>query len=158
MIREADARDRDAIAALHLASWRDAYRGVLPDGFLDGALADELGALWTGRDLERTVTLVSDATDGLDGFACCLTDRSVPYVDNLHVRPARRGGGTGAALMQALFARLRGAGHGMADLTVLEGNVRARAFYRRQGGIEGGARAAMLVGHPIREVPVRFAL
>ena len=158
MIRGVDAGDRDAIAALHLARWRDAYRGVLPDGFLDGGLADELGTLWAERDLGRTVTLVSHAADGLDGFACCLTDRAVPYVDNLHVRPGRRRSGTGDALMRALFARLREASHQAAELTVLEGNARARAFYRQQGGIEGVARAATLVGHPIREVPVRFAL
>jgi hypothetical protein len=34
--RPADASDSAAVAGLHTASWRHAYRGILPDSYLDG--------------------------------------------------------------------------------------------------------------------------
>ncbi|KIT15665.1 GNAT family N-acetyltransferase [Jannaschia aquimarina] len=158
LIRRAVEADRDAIAALHLASWRDAYRGQLPDDYLDGALAEDLSEKWGTRPLDGTaITLVADE-GGIRGFVHCLTDRAVPYIDNLHTAPARRSAGIGRALMLALFDRLRSSGRATAELTVLRDNPRARRFYARIGGIEGQARPTDLMGHEVIEVPVRFRL
>ena len=160
-LRDAGPGDRDAIAALHLASWRDAYGVALPRAYLDGALARDLAARWAARDLAPPLlTLCAwDAEGGdLAGFLCCETDRAVPYVDNLHAHPARRGEGIGRALMAGCGARLRAMGHAACELTVLEANPAARRFYRRLGGAEGAPRDAAIFGHPVREVPVRFDL
>ena len=157
-LRDATDADKPALAALQLASWRDAYRDELPRDYLEGALAGDLQARWAARDLSRTVTLIADGGDAPLGFACCLLDRTPPYVDNLHARPALRGRGIGGALMVALFDRLRARGHAAAELTVLEGNPGARRFYARLGGTEGAARPTELMGHPVREVPVTFRL
>ena len=154
-VRDATEADKPALVALQLASWRDAYRGVLPDAYLDGSLAADLRDRWAARDLGQTVTLIAGEADG---FVCCLLDRTPPYVDNLHAHPARRGAGTGGALMAALFARLRDMGHEAVALTVLEGNAGARRFYARLGGTEGATRPTELMGHPVREVPVTFRL
>lgn len=45
-LRQATARDADAIAAMHAASWAVTYRGLLPDGFLDAGLADNRMVHW----------------------------------------------------------------------------------------------------------------
>ena len=158
-IRAATDADRDAIAALHLASWRDAYVDALPERYREGALAEDLAARWAGRTFAPPmVTLVAEGAAGLDGFVCCFADRDPPYIDNLHVRPGLRSKGTGAALMSALFAELRGQGRTACALTVLEDNPSARRFYARLGGVEGAARGTELMGHPVREVPVTFDL
>ena len=70
------AADLDAIAALHAESWRTAYRGVLPDAFLDGPVEDDRKGHWyelmEGLGDERSV-LVADAADGLAGFVSVAT-------------------------------------------------------------------------------------
>ena len=37
-LRQAEASDADVIARLHAASWREHYRGMLADAYLDGDL------------------------------------------------------------------------------------------------------------------------
>ncbi|MBI5268002.1 MAG: GNAT family N-acetyltransferase, partial [candidate division Zixibacteria bacterium] len=47
--RIATPADAPAIAELHAASWRTAYRGVLSDTYLDGNIIDERTAVWHSR-------------------------------------------------------------------------------------------------------------
>ena len=70
-IRPATAADAAAIADLHQRSWRNAYRGLLPDAYLDGPAAGRLAAHWGtafAKDEPRRVILVAAAPDGLVGF------------------------------------------------------------------------------------------
>ena len=48
-IRAASAADADAIAALHVASWRSAYRGIFNDSTLGPALDEERRRHWRAR-------------------------------------------------------------------------------------------------------------
>lgn len=43
--RVAHPADADAIAGLHAASWRENYRGILSDAFLDGEVEADRAAL-----------------------------------------------------------------------------------------------------------------
>jgi hypothetical protein len=47
--RSGTAADDESIAELHTASWRGAYRGILPDAFLDGEIAEERRGFWKAR-------------------------------------------------------------------------------------------------------------
>ena len=49
-IRRARASDAAAIAALHVAVWRSAYAGILPDAYLAGLSATRLAAAYQ-RDM-----------------------------------------------------------------------------------------------------------
>src|SRR5579871_6922926 len=46
LIRTAEPADADAIAALHIASWRDSHRGMIPDAVLDGPMLDDRLPMW----------------------------------------------------------------------------------------------------------------
>ncbi|WGH80370.1 GNAT family N-acetyltransferase [Jannaschia sp. GRR-S6-38] len=94
----------------------------------------------------------------MTGFACALTDRDPPLIDNLHVRPGLRGGGTGGRLLAAIKAALAEAGFARAYLTVLEENAAAHRFYLAHGGVDEGAVDDMLVGHPVRARRIGFGL
>ncbi|WP_172201504.1 N-acetyltransferase [Niveibacterium sp. COAC-50] len=142
--RIAGAADAPAVAQLHAASWRSAYRGVLRDDYLDGALASERAALWhrrlvDGVDAPLEVVLMEDSR-GLLGFGCLCPDADPawgPLIDNLHVQPALRGEGLGRRLMMALCDRMAASATTTGfHLWVLEANLAARAFYRRLGGCE----------------------
>ena len=135
--------DPEALARLHVASWRSAYRGLLPDAFLDGPLEENRRALWRQRaalpSSLRPVVLTARAGGTLVGFACVLAGADSQWgalLDNLHVSPELRGQGIGARL----FAMVRDGGYpggtrARLHLWVLEANAAARRFYERHGGV-----------------------
>jgi hypothetical protein len=91
--RAALAADAAAIAELHAASWRSAYRGSLSDAYLDTDVAAERAAVWQRRLMqpsERQYVLLAEQNGELVGFACVLLDEEPTWgacLDNLHVRP-----------------------------------------------------------------------
>jgi ribosomal protein S18 acetylase RimI-like enzyme len=141
-IRPATVADADAIAALHAARWRSAYRGILRDSTLGPALDDERRTHWRSELAamvpDDTVLIAGDVgfiavwAEGDPGFGA--------YIDNLHVRPERRSAGLGRRLLGEAMRRVAGRGETGAYLWVFEDNVRAIDFYCRLGGeiVEGG--------------------
>jgi GNAT superfamily N-acetyltransferase len=139
----ADAGDAASIAAIHTESWRDAYRDFLPESFLAGPIEDDRHRLWRARfaapDPDRRLVLKAMREEEIAGFACVLLDADPvwgPLLDNLHVKPAFKGQGVGWRLFDAArdWSCLQAPGQPM-HLWVIEGNVAARRFYDRQGGV-----------------------
>ncbi len=139
-IRPAHSRDAKILAHLHADSWRDAYRGILSDAYLDGNIADERYAHWCSRfdhptkDQFGFVAVLNDTTVGF-AFAYPHADvRWGTHLDNLHVRPGLRGGGIGSRLLHTVTSHVRThhAGEGL-YLWVYELNTRTRKYYERLG-------------------------
>jgi GNAT superfamily N-acetyltransferase len=138
----AGPEDARAIAALHVTSWRSAYKGLVPDEFLAGPVEDDRRALWESRlsvpDEARLVLKAVDERGTLVGFTCVLRDADPawgPLLDNLHVTPGLRGRGIGAILLSASRQWSSAVSPGLPmHLWVIEGNTRARRFYDREGG------------------------
>ena len=159
LIRPATVADRDAVAALHVASWQDAYGVELPPEVLRDEVPGYLRDKWAARTFAPPeVTLVAEDGGTLAGLACALIDRDPPLIDNLHVRPGMRGQGTGARLLAAMREALRDAGFARAYLTVLARNPRAHAFYLAQGGVDEGAEEDLLMGRPAASRRIGFEL
>ncbi|CUH33787.1 ribosomal-protein-alanine acetyltransferase [Jannaschia seosinensis] len=159
MIRLATPEDRDAITALHLASWQDSYAGILPPEYLRDGLAGDLAAKWAARTFAPPeLTLVAFTGKEMTGFVCALTGREPPLIDNLHVRPDLRAGGTGGKLLEAMKVVLREGGFARACLTVLEENAAAHRFYLRHGGVDEGSVADEIVGFPVASRRIGFDL
>jgi GNAT superfamily N-acetyltransferase len=139
--RPATLDDAPAIAALHAASWRVAYRGALRDAYLDGDVDAERLQVWTerlGTPTANQYVLVAEDADRVDGFACAFGEDDARFgtqVDNLHVRREQQGRGTGRRLLAdvAAWCTTRFPSSGL-YLWVLEQNAPARAFYERLGG------------------------
>jgi ribosomal protein S18 acetylase RimI-like enzyme len=141
-IRRASAADADAIAALHAASWRSAYRGIFKDATLGPSLDGERQAHWRGKLAamapDDTVLIAGDLgfvavwAKGDPGFGA--------YIDNLHVRPERRSGGLGRRLLGEAMRQVANHGETGAYLWVFDDNARAIDFYHRLGGeiVESG--------------------
>ncbi|MPY61113.1 GNAT family N-acetyltransferase [Streptomyces spongiae] len=137
--RNGTRADSDRIAALHTASWRDAYVGLMPPEFLNGPLADSHRAKWRARteDASGRWLMLAEEGDELVGFIHLDTVRDGRvHVDNLHVRPGRTGTGIGYRLLRRGFAWAADAHPGRdVFLEVLRGNARAITFYERAGGL-----------------------
>lgn len=143
VFRPAGTADTSAIAALHAASWKLAYRGLVSDAFLDEGLEEGRLAHWLVRmatlPAEDLVVLAEDRQAGeIAGFVYVMVagqPEGHAYVDNLHAAPTLKGKGIGRRLMAAAARHAMAAGCHSLSLTVLERNLAARAFYDRIGGM-----------------------
>jgi ribosomal protein S18 acetylase RimI-like enzyme len=142
-LRRAGPADWTAIAAIHAASWRSAYRGIYPDSYLDGEVPAERRAFWCeafgGMDPELDAVFLAEQADEAVGFACLRrkAEAAGPLLDNLHVLPERKSGGIGRRLIAAVAAWLVAKEPDAAlQLVVWADNVAARRFYARLGGRE----------------------
>lgn len=159
-IREATADDREAICALHLASWQANYDIELTQDTLNNVLPEMMRETWVNRTFEwPEVTLVAHSNGeerDMLGFVCAFADRNPPLIDNLHVRQNAQSGGIGALLLTGVLNHLRDHDFEQAHLEVLEKNHRALAFYARMGGREIGRFKGKLVGKEIDERRFQF--
>jgi ribosomal protein S18 acetylase RimI-like enzyme len=142
IIRPATEEDVVPIAALHVASWRDAYAQILAPEFLSGGIEAERLAVWSQRLRDRPATqlvnVACDSTGLMQGFVCGYCDFDPVWgslIDNLHVRPQTRGQGIGERLLRDAARQLAGrASSPGLHLWVFEANVAGLRFYRRLGG------------------------
>ncbi|MDP9010109.1 MAG: GNAT family N-acetyltransferase [Pseudomonadota bacterium] len=142
-LRRARAADEPAIVRLHADSWRTAYRGILRDDFLDGAVVANRRELWSSRfceiHREDQLIVLSEELGEIQGFACAFLDVDQVWgtlLDNLHVAPGFKGQGLGRQLMSAVANEIHRRGlHPVLHLWVYEQNVQARRFYERLGGL-----------------------
>jgi ribosomal protein S18 acetylase RimI-like enzyme len=137
VVRRATPDDAASLAAVEVTSWRAAYRGLMPEAFLDGLSAEERAASWRENLLRhgpsgRKRLRVAVEEDGVIGFVRVGTvwdADEVGLVYVLYVLPAYWGHGVGTALMRAALDDLRELGMREAVLWVLRDNQRARRFY-----------------------------
>ena len=123
-----------------MASWQRAYPGLIDQAFLDSMDVASRTESWN-RILRQTRgrVLVADDDGVIEGF-CAVgpsTEEDWGEVYAIYLDPDRWGRGVGRALLAAGEEALVDDGHWQALLWVLDGNVRARAFYERQGWVHG---------------------
>jgi len=150
-LRVASVGDAEAIAVVHVRTWREAYRGLIPQAHLDGleveARADRWRDVLAGRGEASTGrTLVAECEDTVVGFASFGPGlepedavRGVGQLYAIYVDPDRWGTGVGAALIRAAVADLADSRNAEAVLWVIDGNERAQRFYQRMGWSRDGA-------------------
>jgi ribosomal protein S18 acetylase RimI-like enzyme len=139
LIRPARPADAPALAAVHVATWRDAYAGLLPDEFLAGLDPREWAERRRARltaPAEGTFELVFESEGRVAGFVSGGPSRDgFPggEVYAIYVDPGCQGRGAGRRLLAAAERVLAAAGFTAASLWVLTGNGPARGFYESQG-------------------------
>jgi ribosomal protein S18 acetylase RimI-like enzyme len=145
-LRAATLRDAGAIAIVHVASTRQAYRGLFPASALSGIDTDDRAERWrqTLTDPSGT-TLVVEADGQILGFVhygpCRDEDVAagrVGEIMSIYVAPDSWGQGAGQTLLQASLERLAAAGFREVKLWAIDRNARADAFYTRAGFVRDG--------------------
>jgi len=169
-IRPARVDDAHAIAVVHVRSWRAAYRGLVPQGHLDGLDAGERRLRWerilaaTARP--RAGTLVAEAEQDVIVFVNVGPTRDdgenatgVGEISAIYVLPEAWGQGAGRRLMAAGLDALAAADFGEATLWVLDTNARARRLYEHGcWRTDGNTRRRELRGSALTEVRYRRRL
>lgn len=134
------------IAAVHVASWREAYRGIVAVDFLDAMVVSDRARRYTfgldGPNDPRTWICLDDGD--VVGFVTTGPNRdenlvSAGEVLALYVTPCYWRSGAGTMLMGKAEEELRSGGCRSAALWVLEANDRGRAFYEARGWRTDGA-------------------
>lgn len=136
VIRDALPSDAAGVARVNVASWRQAYPGLIDQAFLDSLDVEGRTEIWN-RILRQTrgrVLVVED--DGVVVGFCAVgpsIEEDWGEVYAIYLDPEFWGKGVGRDLLAAGERALSDDGYWHALLWVLDGNTRARAFYERQG-------------------------
>lgn len=163
VVRPATRDDADEIARVHIASWRQAYSGVVPDDYLAQLDASTRAEAWRSLldDAARGMWVwVAVEDDHVLGFASLGAsrdedaDRSTMEIYTIYLEPAAWGRGVARELMRTVLATVpEGAS---VTLWALDANDRARHFHRRHGFAPDGVdRVEEIGGRPLREIRYR---
>lgn len=133
----------EAVTDCHVCCWREAHADVLPPHLLDALRTGRGAGRWrrVADDPHITTRVALPASgSGVLGFASLgpARDTAAPTALELHalyVRAAEHGTGLADALLGSVLPA-----DTPCTLWVLAANPRARAFYRRHGFRDDGAR------------------
>ena len=141
LVRGARVEDADAIERIRTDTWREAYRGLMPDSLLDGLGYDSTRrrALMSAMPPHQFV-LVAEDEGAVVGF--CMGGRSRSPDDQfrgevyaIYVLPEHQGHGIGRALLNTAAKELVDRDLGSMIIWVLRENAPSRRFYERMAGV-----------------------
>lgn len=134
--------DAEALARVHVQSWRETYRGLLPDAFL-ARMSEPGHARRFAKALmlpaANEVTLAAADRYGILGYAGGGPSRRMvkgeAEIQVLYVLRADQGHGVGRRLLVETARALAANGATSLMISVLRDNLRARGFYEHLGGV-----------------------
>jgi len=141
-IREATPQDAKGIAHVHVKTWQCAYRGQIPDSYLDGLSVEQRMETWKKNLAEQneknhaSVALHKQAVIGWCTYGVSRDDdvsNNTGELYGIYVHPDFIGKGVGSALMKRALKQLRDDGYAKATLWMLESNEKSQGFYEHQG-------------------------
>jgi GNAT superfamily N-acetyltransferase len=158
---------------VHVEGWRAAYRGQVPDAYLDALEVSDRGRRWRDRLAivsadRRSAVLVADDDGRVVGFASAGPSEepeasgasaNVGEIYAIYVKPERIGTGVGRALLQHAVDVLKRLGFAEGVLWVLPQNARARRFYEAAGWrADGGETVQRIDGLELPSIRYRSTL
>jgi len=167
LIRDATNADAVAMGRLHVRAWQGAYRGVMPDEYLDDLEADDRIAFWRGRvsPTDLPPILVAVVTGEVVGFAAFGEEQGSTHPGEcgelyaMNIDPAHWRRGIGRALLRDVTEALVASGYPEAVLWVVPENERARGLYESEGWTPDGAISAdEILGVTVTNIRYRKSL
>jgi GNAT superfamily N-acetyltransferase len=140
-IRSARPADAAVLARVYVDSWRETYRGVIPQDYLEGMSYATHERRWRQTLAAGGWGFVAELDNRVVGFAsggrCRSLGRWSGELFVLYVLSAWQGRGIGRALFDATHFELARRGHPDMLVWVLAEN-RACRFYEHLGGVASG--------------------
>lgn len=159
-IRPAVPEDAPGIAKVHVLSWQQAYKGLLPQNMLDDLSIENRTQQWAHwlHSAETTYNLVAQALSSSEilGFVSGgpLRENRPDFdaeIAAIYLLPAAKGQGLGRELFQTMQNWLGNQGYQRLLVWVLESNQAARGFYEHLGGLRSLQKRTH-IGNPPHEV------
>lgn len=130
-LRPARPDDATAVAQIWHDGWRDGHLGHVPDDLVAVRTKESFHLRASDRVGDTVVAVVDDA---VAGFVMVVGDE----VEQVYVSEQHRGRGVAGLLLAEAESIVAGNGNERAWLAVVDGNVRARRFYERNGWTDEG--------------------
>jgi ribosomal protein S18 acetylase RimI-like enzyme len=168
-IRRATPDDAVALATVHIDSWRIAYRGLVPDSYLDGLSYERRAQRFRDSLAQDAVspeeTYLAEQNGELLGFLTLggsrdedVDRKTTGEIWGIYLGPGHWRKGIGTLFCRYGESILEGRGYQSVVLWVFAGNDQARRFYEAMGyGPDGGTRTLNL-GTPLEAVRYRKGL
>jgi GNAT superfamily N-acetyltransferase len=142
-VRDGDIDDVTQIAQIHVTTWQDAYKGILPENFLNGLSVDRRANQWKESVKNNQTTgqnglfVVSD-NGKVYGFAACGAARDKEFsgygeLFAIYVTPEFQKHGYGQKLFEKVKTFLKAKGFTRAYVWSLEKNTPAHNAYEKWG-------------------------
>ncbi len=145
IIRPATLADAESIAAVHIASWQQAYKDLLPQDRLGQLPLDRYISRWNQRLQESTqINFVAELETEIVGFSSVGPSRDddaqahTAELYAIYLLSSTWGKGIGKALCEKSLKRLKEDGYQNVTLWVFEDNENARKFYEHMGFVFDG--------------------
>ena len=167
-LRRAVPDDARGIATVHVQTWQEAYRGLVPAPVLEHLNIGSREGFWreavSGAPPDRR-PWVAEAEGRAVGFVSCGMSRdddassSTGEIYALYVCPGYWRMGTGRLLVEHAYRDLRAHGFLSATAWVLAADHSARAFFERLGWrLDGRTRTDTMADAGLEEVRYRRVL
>lgn len=147
--------DRNALSRVYEESWKFAYKGIIPQDYLDGIPEGQWAASADKPDMSNLVVTENGEIIGTASFCPSRFEDRAGWgeIVSIYLLPDRMGKGYGKKLFAEAVRELEEMGFRDIFLWVLEENTRAREFYERQGFVPNGKYLDNNIGGKIlREV------
>jgi GNAT superfamily N-acetyltransferase len=120
-LRHATPQDAEALGAIHVQCWREAYVGMVPDDVLAGLDPMEWAAMWRGALSRGVAVPLAMQQHAIAGFGCsgAQRDAALPHsgeIRALYVLRSAQRLGIGRTLVAAMARHLLAQGHPSATL------------------------------------------
>ncbi|HEY1414248.1 MAG TPA: GNAT family N-acetyltransferase [Caulobacteraceae bacterium] len=153
--------DAAALADVHVRAWRETYRGLLPELYLERMSAAQHALRWR-RQLTRArpgdVVLAAESPRGVVGYcAGAIVGGTEAEVFTLYLLRAAQGCGLGRRLLEMTSRALAAQGARSLRLWVLSGNEKAMGFYAHLGGVPVNERPSPGWSGALRETAFRWS-
>jgi L-amino acid N-acyltransferase YncA len=145
-IRKAVSGDEQAIAEVHVASWKTTYAGLIPDSFLENLTVEKRTAMWVGEikqmnegERQKAIFVCEDSNGKIQGFVSGGAEREAECgydgeIYAIYLYKEQQGKGLGHSLTHRMTDWLSQRGYKNVRLWVLDDNP-ACSFYESIGGM-----------------------
>jgi L-amino acid N-acyltransferase YncA len=159
-VREATVEDAPSIAAIHVATWKHAYRGIVPATLLASLSVEQRTKDWVTRlKPSERVTYVLETGGEICGWASIGPSRDDDHkgvyaeLYAIYMAPAHIGRSLGQLLYARCEQELEKDRYPFISVWVLEANAGARRFYEKVGfELDGGTKVIALAGANLPEL------
>ncbi len=136
-IRLAEEKDLLIISELYIANWKETYKGLVNQDYLDALNVPWAVEKWTNYIKQpKQGIYIAEKGDQLMGFGAFKPEPTIEnclFLDALHVTKDARGLGIGSKLINTIGKRAVEEGYSKMNISIVSGNEHARRLYVNRG-------------------------
>ena len=138
IIRDAVYSDIDNIAKLYISNWKETYKGLLPEDYLNSLTKEYAVEKWNKYLKSENHIFVAYEENEFLGFVASKKDDNEEcywYLDSLHITKNSRGTGIGTKLIYKVGKYALTNGYQCMSICIVKGNDSAKSIYKKLGAV-----------------------